>query len=90
MGIVAINDARSDACTTCWELHYPTLRKSIKVLAMDGADSGTVLSLSTMNTLTDGRANELGSIEVEAVEIPMVSCDTRARSWHEIKRDNTI
>lgn len=90
MAIVAINDARSDACTTCWELHYPTLRKSIKVLAMDGADSGIVLSLKTMNTLTNGRAEELGSIEVEAVEIPMVSCGARDQSWHELKRDNTI
>ena len=90
MAIAAINDASSDACTTCWELHYPALRQSIKVLAMDRADSGVVLSLETMNTLTNGRAEELGSIEVEAVEISMVNCGTRDQSWHEIRRDITI
>jgi len=77
MGIVAIEDARSDACMTCWELHYPVLRQLIKVIAMDGAENGVVLSLETMNALTHGRAVELGSIEVEAVELPMGSCDTR-------------
>lgn len=74
MAIVAIKDASSEAFMTCWELHYPILRESTKTLAVDGAESGIVLSIDTMNTLTHGRAKELGSIDLEAIEVPMVNC----------------
>ncbi|EXM15552.1 RlpA-like domain superfamily [Fusarium oxysporum f. sp. vasinfectum] len=84
MAIVAIKDASSDAFMTCWELHYRILRESTKILSVDGAESGIVLSIDTMNTLTHGRAKELGSIELEAIEVPMVNCGISDHIWSEI------
>ncbi|KAH7178402.1 Epl1 protein [Fusarium sp. MPI-SDFR-AT-0072] len=90
MAIVAIKDASPDACMTCRELHYPTLKGSTKVLAVDGAESGILLSIDTMNTLTHGRAKELGSIEVEAIEVPMMNCGISDQIWAEIRGDDAI
>ncbi|KAJ0148181.1 putative Isoflavone reductaseP7 [Fusarium oxysporum f. sp. albedinis] len=77
MAIVAIKDASSDA-------------RSTKILAIDGAESGIVLSIDTMNTLTHGRAKELGSIDLEAIEVPMVNYGISDHIWSEIRGDDAI
>lgn len=43
-----------------------------------------------MNTLTHGRAKELGSIDLEAIEVPMVNCGISDHIWSEIRGDDAI
>lgn len=43
-------------------------------LAVDRAKSGIVLSLEGMNSLTGGKAEALGRIEVNATRVSLLSC----------------
>lgn len=53
----------SAQCGTCWNLSYNG--NTIKVMAIDHAGDGFVLSLAAMNTLTGNQATFWGSIDAQ-------------------------
>ncbi|KAF4967260.1 hypothetical protein FSARC_5172 [Fusarium sarcochroum] len=72
MGIDTINGPDSSACGSCWMIEYEN--ESRPYLAVDGAKSGIALSLEGMNSLTGGKAEELGTIEVKAKRVSLLNC----------------
>ncbi|KAM0248843.1 hypothetical protein ACHAQJ_009275 [Trichoderma viride] len=80
IGIPAIKGPSSAKCFSCWELDYGD--KHISLLAIDGTDSGFVLSLSAMQSLTDGQALELVRIDVQATEVNISKCGMLAADLH--------
>lgn len=67
--IAGWNDAN---CGTCWSLTYEGA--TIFVTAVDHADDGFNLSQEALNTLTDGRATEVGTVDVTAVQVDKSAC----------------
>ncbi|KAH7148640.1 Cerato-platanin [Dactylonectria macrodidyma] len=67
-----ITGPTSTACVTCWILEYGDRARPF--LAIDGAESGFVLSLEGMNSLTNGKAKKLGHIEANATQVDMLNC----------------
>lgn len=69
----AIASWDSENCGTCWKLTYQG--KSINVLAIDVAGPGQFnIALAAMNELTDGRAEELGRVEVASEQVDASVC----------------
>jgi len=48
--------------------------KSIYLVAVDTISDGFDISLKAMNTLTNGQAQQLDSINVQAVEVDRKNC----------------
>jgi len=70
--VSAIAGWNSPNCGTCWKITYGG--KSVTVLAIDHCAAGFDLSIEAMNVLTGNRANELGRIEAEAVQVASKEC----------------
>jgi Cerato-platanin len=67
----------SAGCGTCWQLAYKnnaTTTTTINVLAVDVAANSFNLSPAALNTLTKGRAVELGRVNVVARQIATSAC----------------
>ncbi|KAH8104293.1 SnodProt1 [Phellopilus nigrolimitatus] len=62
----------SPNCGTCWQLTYDGT--SILVLAIDHADDGFNLSQEALDTLTDGQAVQLGTVQVDAEQVDSSLC----------------
>ncbi|KAA1469391.1 Cerato-platanin [Dentipellis sp. KUC8613] len=62
----------SDACGTCWAISYNGV--TVNIVAVDHADDGFNLSLEAMNTLTDGQAQFLGSVEASVQQVAPSQC----------------
>ena len=71
-GAAAVAGWNSAACGSCWQLTYKG--KSINVLAVDHADEGFNIAKKAMDSLTGGKAAELGRIDVEAKEVSASKC----------------
>lgn len=80
IGIDTIKSTSSAGCFSCWRLDYGD--KHISLLVIDSADSGFVLSLNAMQSLTDGQALELVRIDVEATEVEVSNCGIQAADLH--------
>lgn len=78
IGIPAIKSSSSASCLTCWKVNYNGVVKYF--LALDGSDSGYVLSVGDMLSLTGG-AQEL-SIDAEATEVSTANCGLSALDLH--------
>lgn len=74
IAIDAITGSNSVGCVTCWTLEYGVTSKPF--LAVDRAESGFVTSLEGFNSLTNGRAEELGRINVTASQVDILNCDS--------------
>src|SRR5690349_13601854 len=57
----------SESCGTCWQLSYHG--NSIKVIALDHADSGFNVALGALNALTNNQAQFLGSVQATATQL---------------------
>nr|ABE97921.1 snodprot2 [Trichoderma virens] len=77
IGVDSITRLNSSKCFSCWTLEYND--KSISLLALDGADSGIVMSLNALQFLTDGRAHELGRVDIYATEVDTSKCGYRKK-----------
>ncbi|KAH6919110.1 Cerato-platanin [Coprinopsis sp. MPI-PUGE-AT-0042] len=76
-GAFAIGGWGSVFCGTCWQLAYKnnaTTTTTINVLAVDVAVRSFNLSPAALNTLTNGRAVELGRVNVVARQIATSAC----------------
>ena len=71
-GAQAVGGWNSASCGTCWQLTWNG--KSINVLAIDHADEGFNIAKKAMDSLTGGKAAELGRIDVEAKEVSASKC----------------
>ncbi|RSL39458.1 hypothetical protein BHE90_017402 [Fusarium euwallaceae] len=72
MGFDAIDGPDSLSCGSCWVLVYEG--EAQPFLAVDRAKSGIALSLEGMDSLTGGKAEGLGRIEVNATQVSLLSC----------------
>ncbi|KAL7972375.1 Cerato-platanin domain-containing protein [Trichoderma sp. SZMC 28014] len=78
IGIPTIKSTSSRSCLTCWEVNYNGVAKYF--LALDGSDSGYVLSVKDMLSLT-GDAKE-SSIHAEVTEVSTTNCGLSAMDLH--------
>ncbi|EHK45973.1 hypothetical protein TRIATDRAFT_41390 [Trichoderma atroviride IMI 206040] len=78
IGIPAIKSTGSLSCFTCWKISYNSVENYF--LALDGSDSGYVLSVRDMLSLT-GEAHEL-SINAEVTEVNVANCGLSALDLH--------
>ncbi|KAL7949288.1 hypothetical protein V8C42DRAFT_310479 [Trichoderma barbatum] len=80
IGVDSIGRLNSAKCLSCWTLGYNG--KTISLLALDSADSGIVMSLDSLQFLTDGRAHELGRVDIHAIEVDTSKCGLPASKLH--------
>ena len=71
-GASAIEGWNSPQCGSCWRISYKD--KSIYVTAIDFAGDGFNLSQKSLDDLTGEKAVELGSVEVNAVQVDKSKC----------------
>ncbi|KAL6886826.1 eliciting plant response-like protein [Trichoderma evansii] len=81
IGIDAIRAFSSAQCFSCWKIEYGD--KHISLFAIDSADSGIVLSLNAMQSLTGGRARELVRIDATATQISLSNCGISAADLYQ-------
>ncbi|KFY91516.1 hypothetical protein V500_04639 [Pseudogymnoascus sp. VKM F-4518 (FW-2643)] len=67
-----ITNPTSTGCLSCWQLEYDGRARPF--LCIDGADSGFVVSLEGMNSLTNGKAVKLNRIDVNATKVDLGNC----------------
>lgn len=81
IGVDKIGHFSIAKCLSCWTLAYDD--KTISLFALDSADSGIVMSLNALQYLTDGRALELGRVDIHAIEVDTSNCGIPAQKLHE-------
>ncbi|RFU74625.1 eliciting plant response like [Trichoderma arundinaceum] len=80
IGIDSLSRLNTANCFSCWMISYNG--KTISLLAIDGSNSGVVMSLDALQSLTDGRALELDHIDVNAIEVDTSHCGIQAQKLH--------
>ncbi|KXN87024.1 Heat-stable 19 kDa antigen [Leucoagaricus sp. SymC.cos] len=76
-GAPAITEWNSPSCGTCWRLTYTNSKgvsSSINILAIDVGGEGFNIAKAAMNTLTNGQAEQLGRVNVDAVRVSQSDC----------------
>ena len=75
-GSFVITNPDSAACGSCWQITENMTGNTIFVTVIDvsAGDDGFVLSEEAFNTLTDGQAGDLSSVDVTAVEVDASNC----------------
>ena len=73
-GVSAVKGWNSPECGSCWELTYSGTGNTIYVTAVDTISDGFDISLTAMNVLTNGQAQQLDSINVQAQEVATSNC----------------
>ena len=71
-GVYAVKGWNSPLCGSCWRLTYKG--KSIYVTAIDTIFEGFDLSLGAMNSLTNGKAQELDLVNAQATQVDAWHC----------------
>lgn len=90
--IPAITDWNSTNCGTCWNVTYTNgqrVQKSINILGIDIGHGSFNVAKAAMNNFTDNQADQLGRINVEAVQIAASNCGLWVlRCWFRITWSN--
>ncbi|KXN87025.1 Heat-stable 19 kDa antigen [Leucoagaricus sp. SymC.cos] len=76
-GAPAITEWNSPSCGTCWKLTYTSSKgvsSSSNILAIDVGSRGFNIAKAAMNTLTNGQAEQLGRVNVDAVQVAPSDC----------------
>ncbi|RBQ76067.1 hypothetical protein FVER14953_20150 [Fusarium verticillioides] len=73
-GYEGIDGPESSLCVSCWSLSYGDTSRSVLVLNSAQAGSGFETSLTVMNTLTGGKAEQLGRVNVTAFQTELLDC----------------
>ncbi|THH12287.1 hypothetical protein EW146_g7761 [Bondarzewia mesenterica] len=73
-GAFAVTGWNSVNCGTCWSLTNPDTGITINYLAIDTVAVGFNGAIAAMDKLTNGRAAELGRINVSAFQLPASAC----------------
>ena len=74
-GVSAVKGWNSPECGSCWELSYAATGNTIYVTAVDTISDGFDISFIAMDVLTDGQAQQLDSINVQAQEVATSNCN---------------
>ncbi|GKU21908.1 epl1 protein [Fusarium langsethiae] len=64
----------SPLCGSCWSLSYGDTSRSVLVLHSAQAGSGFETSLTVMNSLTRGKAGQLGRVNITAYRTESLDC----------------
>jgi hypothetical protein len=80
IGIDAIRGFSSSQCFSCWKIEYGG--KHVSLFAIDSAESGFVLSLDAMQSLTGGQARELVRIDAKATQVDASYCGISVADLH--------
>lgn len=75
-GAFTVEGWNSPSCGNCYQLMFET--NSIFVLAVDHTDDGFNIAKQAMDTLTNGRAEELGRVSVAWTDVSPSKCDMPA------------
>ncbi|KAL9564471.1 hypothetical protein ACKAV7_010923 [Fusarium commune] len=73
-GYEGVDGPDSTNCGSCWSLSYGDTSRSVLVLNGAQAGSGFETSLTVMNSLTGGKAEQLGRINVTAHQTELLDC----------------
>ncbi|KAF5687139.1 rot1 [Fusarium circinatum] len=73
-GHEGVDGPDSPLCGTCWSLSYGATSRSVLVLNSAQAESGYETSLTVMNSLTGGKAEQLGRVNVTALQTELLDC----------------
>ncbi|KAF5590110.1 rot1 [Fusarium subglutinans] len=73
-GYEGVEGPDSPLCGTCWSLSYGATSRSVLVLNSAQAGSGYETSLTLMNSLTGGKAEQLGRVNVTAFQTELLDC----------------
>ena len=73
-GTFAVNTRNSPECGSCWTLTYEGTGRTIYFTAIDTAPFGFELSPQSVNTLTNGQANQSSVIYVQAAQVSESFC----------------
>nr|AKB94552.1 cerato-platanin-like protein 1 [Heterobasidion annosum]CEH24659.1 cerato-platanin 3 [Heterobasidion irregulare]CEH24660.1 cerato-platanin 3 [Heterobasidion irregulare]CEH24661.1 cerato-platanin 3 [Heterobasidion irregulare] len=73
-GVFAVSSWNSANCGTCWAVTYPETGVTINVLAIDVASPGFNVAQAAMDKLTNGKATQLGKVEVNVEQVPTSAC----------------
>ena len=73
-GFDRINGPESKLCGTCWSLVYGDASRSVLVLDGPRGGPGFVTSFTLMDSLTGGKAEELGRVNVTAFQVELLDC----------------
>ncbi|KAF5530807.1 rot1 [Fusarium mexicanum] len=73
-GYEGVDGPDSPLCGTCWSLSYGAVSRSVLVLNSAQAGSGYETSLTVMNSLTGGKAEQLGRVNVTAFQTELLDC----------------
>jgi hypothetical protein len=73
-GAPAVTGHGSSACGSCWQVTYSGTGNTINILAIDTGAAGFNIALEAMNTLTNGQAENLGRIDVNAIQLDPTAC----------------
>ncbi|KAL5593870.1 hypothetical protein FOBRF1_012972 [Fusarium oxysporum] len=73
-GFEGVDRPDSPLCGTCWSLSYGDISRSVVVLNSAQAESGFETSFTVMNSLTGGRAEQLGRVNITAYQTELLDC----------------
>jgi hypothetical protein len=71
-GAFNVKNWNSPECGSCWKLTYQS--NTIYLTAIDTISDGFDISLTAMNVLTNGQAQKLDSIDVQATQVAESFC----------------
>jgi len=73
-GAFAVSGWGSPNCGSCFSITYPETGKSITYTVIDTANPGFNMAQAALDYLTDGKAVQLGKVEVNAQQLPASAC----------------
>ncbi|KAJ4137213.1 hypothetical protein NW768_002795 [Fusarium equiseti] len=73
-GFDRVDGPNSELCGTCWSLSYGYTSRSVLVVDGPRGGSGFTTSFTLMDSLTGGKAEELGRVNVTAFQVELLDC----------------
>ncbi|KAH7196441.1 Cerato-platanin-domain-containing protein [Fusarium flagelliforme] len=73
-GFDGIDGPNSELCGTCWSLSCGYTSRSVLVLDGPRGGSGFTTSFTLMDSLTGGKAEKLGRVNVTAFQVELLNC----------------
>ncbi|KAF4951962.1 hypothetical protein FGADI_7078 [Fusarium gaditjirri] len=85
-GYQGVDGPNSPLCFSCWSLSYGDTSRSVLVLNSAQAGSGFETSLTVMNSLTGGKAEQLGRVNVTAFQTELLDCGVATEPTEEERK----
>ncbi|EXL52657.1 hypothetical protein FOCG_08446 [Fusarium oxysporum f. sp. radicis-lycopersici 26381] len=85
-GYEGVDGPNSSLCGSCWSLSYGAISRSVLVLNSAQAGSGFETSLTVMDSLTGGKAEQLGRVNVTAYQTELLDCGVASEPTEEERK----